>query len=375
MKYGSLIVLSFGLFISSVVRSQIFVPEKTQMQYSRDVEKSLHFTKITNPEFHLALFQGPIQPNTEYFDTFSTIALISTVVLIVIAIIIISGKQHQNKILNLKINELNNALRSYREKLKSANELLEQNKEQAQAAAQSLLLREEELAQASERIKKLNQELTAFSYSISHDLRAPLRIVNGYSGMLMEDYGEKLGDGGKKIITVIQSNADRMEVLINDLLDLATLGSKPVTKQKFCMQQLVEQVLHDKALRPETNLKVSPMEDAVGDAGLLRHVWENLISNAIKFSSKTSVPEIEIGYQKKMNEQVYWVKENGVGFDPAYADKLFKVFSRLHTKKEFEGTGAGLAIVKKIIDAHGGKVWAESELLKGATFYFSLPLN
>jgi light-regulated signal transduction histidine kinase (bacteriophytochrome) len=140
------------------------------------------------------------------------------------------------------------------------------------------------------------------------------------------------------------------------------------------MNKVVESVLYNKALKTNTQLKVAPMDDVVADSDLMRQVWENLIGNAIKFSSKTEMPKIEIGHTRQNGEQVFWIKDNGVGFDAHYSDKLFKVFSRLHGKKEFEGTGAGLAISKKIIDAHGGRIWAEAQLSKGATFYFTLPV-
>lgn len=240
---------------------------------------------------------------------------------------------------------------------------------------QKILEANARLESANEALKKANNELSSFSYSISHDLRAPLRAINGFSAILLEEYNEKLDAGGKKALNTIQQNSTRMDDLIKDLLELARLGNLALNKQRFRMQSLVENVLQDKILKSGTQLKVLNLGETYGDPGLLRQVWENLVSNAIKFSSKTESPTIEIGYSRKSNEHLYWVKDNGVGFDPAYTDKLFKVFSRLHAKKEFEGTGAGLAIVKKIVDTHGGRVWAEAQLLQGATFYFTLPVS
>jgi PAS domain S-box-containing protein len=240
-------------------------------------------------------------------------------------------------------------------------------------AEQKILEANEKLHQANEALRKVNEELNGFAYSISHDLKAPLRVITGFSEMLSEDYGDHLDESGKKALNSIQQNTKRMDALINDLLDLAKLGAVAVQKQRLDMQQMVEQVLEGKALMPQTEINVMPLSEAQGDPSLLRQVLENLIENAIKFSSKKEKPVIEIGTKSSEKEKVFWIRDNGAGFDPAYSDKLFKVFSRLHTKKEFEGTGAGLAIAKKIIDAHGGKIWADAKVNEGATFYFSLP--
>jgi light-regulated signal transduction histidine kinase (bacteriophytochrome) len=242
-------------------------------------------------------------------------------------------------------------------------------------AEEKILEANVKLQQANEALKKVNDELNAFSYSISHDLKAPLRVITGFSEMLVEDYGDQLDGGGKKALNSIQVNTRRMDALINDLLELAKLGSVAIRKQRLNLGDLVSQVLDGKPVTSNTDITIMPLHETHGDPSLLRQVLENLIENAIKFSSKKENPKIEIGTEKQEKELVFWIKDNGAGFDPAYTDKLFKVFSRLHTKKEFEGTGAGLAIAKKIIDAHGGRIWAEAKLNEGATFYFSLPSN
>lgn len=229
------------------------------------------------------------------------------------------------------------------------------------------------LQMASEAIKKRNAELSEFSYSISHDLRAPLRAINGFSGILMEEHAGHLDEEGKRALMAIRQNSSRMDELIDDLLDLARVGSMTVNKQWINTQEMVKQVLANHAVKPGTKIKISSLEDVNADPSMLRQVWDILISNAIKFSSRKEKPEIVIGHKKLDNQQVFWVKDDGVGFDPTYTEKLFRLFSRLHTKKEFEGTGAGLAIAKKIIEAHGGNIWAEAVLHEGATVYFSLP--
>lgn len=231
-----------------------------------------------------------------------------------------------------------------------------------------------QLKKGNEALQKANNELSSFSYSISHDLRAPLRAINGYSAILHEDYADTLDERAKKALRTIQDNATRMDTLINDLLELARLGYTSIEKQTINMQQIVNAVVMEKN-EDSSKISVAPMAQSLGDPTLIRQVWENLINNALKFSSKNAGAAVQIGFKPDKDEHVFFVRDNGVGFDATYTDKLFKVFSRLHAKHEFEGTGAGLAIVKKIIDAHGGRVWAESSPGNGATFFFTLPLK
>lgn len=241
-------------------------------------------------------------------------------------------------------------------------------------AEQKLQNTNTQLEEANNALLKANEELEAFTYSVSHDLKAPLRIINGYSTILLEQYGPQLEENAGKALKVIQNNIDRMNALINDLLELSRLGSRSLHKHTFPMRQLIDTVMKDKEMDTKTTITIMPMEETTGDHGLLRQVWENLISNAIKFSSRAEHPVIEIGFSKTENEQLYWVKDNGVGFNPEYRHKLFKVFSRLHSVQEFPGTGAGLAIARKIIEAHGGKIWADAKPMAGAIFYFTLPV-
>jgi PAS domain S-box-containing protein len=223
--------------------------------------------------------------------------------------------------------------------------------------------------------QQLNKELEAFTYTVSHDLRAPLRAINGYANMLEEDYSKQVDDEGKRLLNVIRYNAEKMGQLIDDLLAFSKLGRKELERAMENMNELVEGVMIEisKSTPNNANIKIDQLHPAKVDYGLIHQVWYNLLSNAIKYSSKKEKPEIEISSRKEGNEIIYSVKDNGVGFNMKYADKLFGVFQRLHRMDEFEGTGVGLAIVQRIVAKHNGRVWAMAEPDKGATFSFSLP--
>jgi len=233
------------------------------------------------------------------------------------------------------------------------------------------------LQKANDDVNKLNKELESFTYSVSHDLRAPLRSVSGYANILMEDYGDQLNDEAKRTINVIARNGQRMGELIDDLLDFSRLGRKDLQVATVSMDAIVQQVIDEiretKYYSDKTDIRVRDLPDANVDASMIRQVWYNLISNALKYSGRTENPAVEIGSFLRDDEVCYYVKDNGVGFDMAYAKKLYGIFQRLHKQDEFEGTGVGLALVKRIIDRHNGLVWAEGELNKGATFFFSIP--
>ena len=224
-------------------------------------------------------------------------------------------------------------------------------------------------------LETTNKELESFSYSISHDLRAPLRALNGYSRMIEEDYASVLDDEAKRLLGNIQYNAQKMGTLIDDLLAFSRLGRKEVQKSKINTAKLVKNVLKEIGILAEYNavIKINSLPPADADYTLLHQVWINLISNAIKYSSKKEKPEVQIGSTETENEIIFFVKDNGAGFDMKYADKLFGIFQRLHNPTEFEGTGIGLAIVQRIITKHGGRIWAEAKINIGATFYFTLP--
>ena len=236
---------------------------------------------------------------------------------------------------------------------------------------------EQKVMERTTQLETANKELEAFSYSVSHDLRAPLRIIDGYTGIIVSDYGNKLDEEGNRLLGIVTENARRMGQLIDDLLNLSRQGRKELNFLHINMAKLVESVIAEQDIPKANNLmiQVGSLEPALCDSSLIRQVWVNLISNAIKYSGTRDHPKIEIDSFKTANEIIYSIKDNGVGFNMKYADKLFGVFQRLHKMTEFEGTGVGLALMHRIITRHGGRVWAEAEVDKGATFYFSLPVN
>ncbi|MCK5136313.1 MAG: PhnD/SsuA/transferrin family substrate-binding protein [Bacteroidales bacterium] len=227
-----------------------------------------------------------------------------------------------------------------------------------------------------EMVKERTQELEGFSYSISHDLRAPLRAINGFSEILSDDYKDKLDEEAKRLLNIIRKNSLNMNQLITDLLDFSRLGRQQLKTVKIDMKALVRKIFDElKEIYPKRNIefKLGEIPPATGDRNLVRLVFVNLISNAIKFTEPGKIARIEIGSLQKNKQLFYYVNDNGIGFEMKYAGKIFGVFQRLHSSGEFEGTGVGLAIVQKIIHKHGGEVIAEGEVNKGATFYFSLP--
>jgi PAS domain S-box-containing protein len=238
---------------------------------------------------------------------------------------------------------------------------------------------EEKILLRTEQLRKSNEELEAFSYSVSHDLRAPLRAIVGYTSILEEDYGTKLDDEGHRITGVIKKNTLKMGNLIDDLLTFSRTGKHELVKTKVSTRRMVEEITneinHTNNIEHKINWQISELPFVQADLSALRQVWVNLISNAVKYSSKIERPQIEIGSFRQSGLVTFFVKDNGAGFDEKYKNKLFKVFQRLHGSKEFEGTGIGLAIVDKIISRHGGTVRAEGTVDKGACFYFSLPQN
>jgi signal transduction histidine kinase len=228
----------------------------------------------------------------------------------------------------------------------------------------------------TEDLEAANKEMEAFSYSVSHDLRAPLRSINGYSKILLEDYGDQLGEPGRQTLNTVIRNAVRMGQLIDDLLHFSRLGKQSVKKIKLDMTALAQNVFEDikGQYAKEIDIQIHALAPVDGDSSMIRQVMQNLLSNAIKYSTKKDVVKIEVGSFQQDSSQVYYVKDNGAGFDMKYYDKLFGVFQRLHSASEFEGTGVGLALVHRIITKHDGKIWAEGKENEGATFYFSLPI-
>ena len=223
---------------------------------------------------------------------------------------------------------------------------------------------------------EVNQELESFSYSVAHDLRAPLRAVSGYSHMLVEDYGDKLDNEAHRLINTIVSNAAQMGVLIDDLLDFSRLSQKELIKVPFSMNDAVEAVKRElMSAENGRNIEwyIGELPTVLADSVAMKQALTNLISNALKYTCHKPKAIIEIGSQREGGKVVYYIKDNGAGFDMKYANKLFRVFQRLHSSSEFEGTGVGLAIVQRVINKHGGEIRAEGKTDEGATFYFSLP--
>ena len=234
---------------------------------------------------------------------------------------------------------------------------------------------EEKVRVRTSQLESVNKELEAFSYSVSHDLRAPLRAIIGYSTMLKEGYQPVLDEEARRLLGAVISNAKMMGQLIDDLITFSRMERKEVTSHRVAMQPLAESCLHEllNGQADRYKIQIDNLPACRGDSSMIKQVWINLIGNAIKYSSKETAPRIEIGAEEQASMNVYFVRDNGVGFDMQYAHKLFGVFQRLHRQDEFEGTGVGLALVKRIINKHAGEIWAESSPGKGAAFYFSLP--
>jgi PAS domain S-box-containing protein len=235
---------------------------------------------------------------------------------------------------------------------------------------------EQKVEERTSELATVNKELESFSYSVSHDLRAPLRGINSYTRILEEEYLDKLDEEGKDIIGVILRNSKQMGELIDDLLAFSRLGRKEINCKMVPMELLVNELTNGYMTTPPGKnivFTTHPLPPAFADHALIRQVWINLISNAVKYSGNKTQPVIEIGSYQKDEEHVYYVKDNGVGFDMNYYHKLFGVFQRLHSQEEFEGTGVGLATTQRIILKHNGTIWAEATINEGAAFYFSLP--
>jgi len=225
-------------------------------------------------------------------------------------------------------------------------------------------------------LKNSNHDLEAFNYTVSHDLRVPLTAIGGFARRIAERHGDDLDPKVLQMLNIIRSNVDRMEQLINDLLSYARLGRQEIGRSLVPIDEIVRAILDElRTVHPgrKIDLRVGALPDAHGDASMLRQVFLNLLSNAFKFTKHREIAHIEVGGSAKDQENLYWVKDDGIGFDPAETDRLFGLFQRLHGSNEFEGTGIGLAIVKRIVEFHGGRVWAEGKPDAGATFYFTLP--
>ncbi len=231
------------------------------------------------------------------------------------------------------------------------------------------------LSERTEALQLANQELEAFAYSVSHDLRAPLRAVDGFSHILLEDYADKLDDEGRRLLGLVRSGAERMAQLIEDLLNFSRAGRQAMASMTIDMAAVAREVFEElRQANPARVLRLELRDPPAmrGDRALMRQVLVNLLANAVKFTAPQAEAVIEFGGAAGSGENTYYVRDNGVGFDMQYADKLFGVFQRLHAASEFEGTGIGLAIVKRIVARHGGRIWAEGKVGGGATFTFTV---
>jgi signal transduction histidine kinase len=244
---------------------------------------------------------------------------------------------------------------------------------QAEELEQRVRERTSQLQQRSTELEIANKELESFSYTVSHDLRTPLRAVDGFARIFEEDYGGKVDSEGRRLLGVIRDSTRRMGTLIDDLLAFSMLGRLALIPVEIDMGALVAEIWAELGAASPATFLLAPLARARADRALLKQVWSNLLSNALKYSAKRAAPVITVTCERREEELVYCVADNGAGFDPRYYAKLFGVFQRLHAETEFSGTGVGLATVQRVITRHGGRVWAESEVDAGAKFYFSLP--
>jgi signal transduction histidine kinase len=257
-----------------------------------------------------------------------------------------------------------------------ATEGLRQEVQRRAAAEEDIRKLNEALSHRAAELEDANKELESFSYSVSHDLRAPLRAINGFSKILLEEYAGTLDAEGQRLLNVVSEAANKMGRLIDDILDFARAGRVELNRAQINMTALAQAALREiEVAYGERRLRVEikDMPGALGDGAMLQRVWANLLDNAAKFTAPKPDGAIEVGGQVEAGESVYYVKDNGVGFDMRHVEKLFGVFQRLHGPTEFPGTGIGLAIVKRIVNRHGGRVWAQGRSGEGATFFFALP--
>jgi len=235
---------------------------------------------------------------------------------------------------------------------------------------------QQRLREHAAELEAVNKELEAFSYSVSHDLRAPLRAIRGFASILVESHSAQFPDEAQYLLNQITINAENMGQLIEHLLRFSQLSLQPLHKQPVKIAAMVREVLEElqkQENRREVNVCIGGLADAAGDPILLRQVLLNLLSNAFKFTRNAGRPEVKVDCQRQEQETIYSVCDNGAGFDMRQAGNLFHVFNRLHSAAEFEGTGVGLSLVQRIVHRHGGRIWAEGAVNQGATFYFSLP--
>ncbi len=285
----------------------------------------------------------------------------------------ILGKQELLEILVRVFAEMRDSIS---DKIEALGREVEERRRAEEKIRQLNVELERRVSERTAQLQAANKELESFSYSVSHDLRAPLRAIDGYANMLAEDWGPTLGAEGMRLCAVISENTRRMGQLIDDLLAFSRLGRAEMQSLLIDMEKLAHEVFLELTMpeaRARIDLRIGSLPRAVGDPALIRQVWTNLLANAVKFSARRERTIIEIDSSASGEDVIYSVRDNGAGFDMRHAQKLFEVFQRLHSQRDFEGFGIGLAIVQRIVNRHGGRVWAESAPDKGASFFFALP--
>lgn len=279
------------------------------------------------------------------------------------------------QVLRAKVTVFTDLYRLRRAALRQAEELVRMNRD-LKTEMETRRHAQVALSQCNADLAAANQELESFSYSVSHDLRAPLRIIDGFAHKLTDHLGERLDDEGRRLLDVVRDSTRHMGKLIDDLLAFSRMGRQEMVSHWFDMNAMIQDIANEmRSQEPERVIEFdfSSLPAVAGDAVMLRQVWVNLLGNAIKFTRQRAVARIAVGGERKEDEILFWIKDNGAGFDMQYADKLFGVFQRLHSQEVFEGTGVGLAIVQRILQRHGGRVWGKGQLDMGATFTFALP--
>ena len=277
---------------------------------------------------------------------------------------------------NSELRKAQRELQDLSAELAAQSEELQLQNEELSTLAEELQKRTTELEAANRKLKFANRELESFSYSVSHDLKAPIRAIQGFSRMLLGEHAARLDEEGHRLLDVIVNNTQIMSKLIDDLLELSQVGRHQLRRSQVDLDALARQVfkqLREQEPKREIQLTINDLPQVWGDPALINQIMMNLLGNAIKYTRTKENAAIEIGCHNEGSEDIFYVKDNGVGFEARYAYKLFGVFQRLHGGGEYEGTGVGLAIVKRIVQRHGGRVWAEGKPDEGAIFYFTLP--